>query len=180
MKPNQIITALIVSGLAVHFEFRSRKELTLFFDWVNSIPFIMLCVLATVFLILNIRRYVSLSVATSFLPAFICLMSIILVLWHSQRRTILDNSPTSFTATTYQIGNDGGFVLDFKKNGHLKAERRDHWAVTYYWGKYYRVEDTIKLDIPFNFNLAPQAILTDTSLHIIGDTIMFEVVKSAP
>lgn len=98
-------------------------------------------------------------------------------MWHQKKMEELDNSPTKFEASTYDIGSDGGFVIDFKTNGHLKAEKRDHWAVTYYWGKYSQNHDTINLDIPLNFRISRQALLTKDSLHFIGDTAKFFVVR---
>lgn len=177
MKLYQAIIALLIGGLAIFIEFRSVEELTLFFDWVSSVPFFTLCFLTLLFLLLNARKFVRNKKFTSFLPITICIISIAIIVWHKMNRSSLDNSPTKFTATTYQIGSDGGFILDFKKNGHLKAERRDHWAVTYYWGKYYEKSDTITFDMPLDFQIKRQAILTDTSLNIIGDTISFQVFK---
>jgi len=80
-------------------------------------------------------------------------------------------------ATTYQIGNDGGVKLDFKKNGHLKAEKDDHWRVTYYWGRYEMEKDSILMHIPLDFKLDKKAILTDTSLRFSNDTISFQVIR---
>ncbi len=90
----------------------------------------------------------------------------------------LDNSSTAFTATTYDIGSDGGLVIDFKVNGHIKAEKRDHWVVTNYWGKYWKNSDTIIFDIPFDFNISRRAILTKDSFYLINDSARFFVLYS--
>lgn len=90
----------------------------------------------------------------------------------------LDNSPTEFTATTFDIGTDGGLVLDFKENGHVKAEKRDHWIVTYYWGTYSKSNDTINLDIPFDFTISRQALLTKDSLHFVNESARFIVLST--
>ena len=111
------------------------------------------------------------------MPLTIGAIAILAIVWHTHLRNNLDNSQTSFTAATSQIGSDGGFIIDFKKNGHLKAERQDHWSVTYYWGNYTVEKDTIQLDLSLDFKLGKQAILTNNSLQIIGDTIRFAIYK---
>jgi hypothetical protein len=151
MKLYQAIPALLISGLAIFTEFRSVKEVTLFFDWVASVPLMALCFLAFIFLLLKARNYKNSKRLTSFLASIICIISIATIVRLKHNRSYWDNSPTNFTAITYQIDSDGGFVLEFKKNGHLKAERRNHWAVPYYWGKYNQKNDTVRFDIPLDF-----------------------------
>ncbi len=112
-----------------------------------------------------------------FLPAMICILGLCIVYWHSAKREAIGNLRSVFTAATYQIGSDGGFILDFKKGGHLKGEKRDHWGVTYYWGNYSQNKDTVNINIPLDFKLGRQAILTDTSLCIVYDTIKFDIYK---
>ena len=177
MKPLLILLALISSGLAIFAEFRSVKESTLFFDWLNSVPIIILWTSTLIFIFLTVKSFNADKRFISFLPSILCIIGLCIVYWHSKRRETLDDSPSIFTATTYQIGSDGGFILDFKKDGYLKGEKRDHWAVTYYWGDYTQYKDTIILYLPLDFKLGKQAVLTDTSLRVMNDTIRFDIYK---
>lgn len=177
MKPLVILLALLSSGLAIFAEFRSVKESTLFFDWLDSVPVIILWASTFIFIFLAAKSFKVDKPLIAFLPSIVCIIGLCIVYWHSKRRETLDDLPAIFTATTYQIGNDGGFILDFKKDGYLKAEKRDHWAVTYYWGEYSQKNDTIKLDLPLDFKLGKQLVLTDTSLSVINDTIRFDIYK---
>ena len=178
MKLFQIIITLILGVFAINTEFRSIKQYSLFFDWVHSAPFYILWLLMFFFLVVNIIQYIKYRKILVLLPLLICIISILIVVRIKTRRDFLDNSETSFKATTYSIGNDGGFILDFKKNGHLKAERRDHWLLTYYWGKFTSKGDTIYLDIPLDFNLGKQAVLNGKTLNIINDTVTFETYQN--
>ena len=176
MKLFQIIIALLFSGLAIFGEFRNIKESTIFPTLLDT-PFPILCTLAIIFLVINIRQYIKGKKLYSFLPVLICAAAIMPIYWHIKKRQDISRSESIFVATTYQIGSDGGFILYFKKDGNLHAERRDHWLLTKYWGHYSRNNDTVNLDIPLNFQLGKTGILTDTSLTILGDTIKFDVLK---
>ncbi|WP_153797448.1 hypothetical protein [Foetidibacter luteolus] len=177
MKSLTVILALASSGLAIFAEFRSIKESTLFFDWLDHIPIIILWTLMFIFTFLATKRFISSKHFMPFLPAMICILGLCIVYWHSAKREAIGNLRSVFTAATYQIGSDGGFILDFKKGGHLKGEKRDHWGVTYYWGNYSQNKDTVNINIPLDFKLGRQAILTDTSLCIVYDTIKFDIYK---
>jgi|GEM_PF-2542724 len=177
MKFYQIAIASIVGGLALYAETRQIKTLSLFFEWINSIPLIGLSATSLIFFILNTRKFIRHKKLIVFAPVLICLIFLSMLIGQIKRRAFLDNSETSFIATTYQIGNDGGFKLDFKKNGHLKAEKDDHWRVTYYWGRYEMEKDSILMHIPLDFKLDKKAILTDTSLRFSDDTISFQVIR---
>ena len=177
MRPFQILIAFFFGGLVVFFEFQPFKESGIFSGLFDSLPFWVLCVLIILFLAINFRQYSNKRQIISLLPLTICVLSLSATLWHQNMREKLDDSPTNFKATTYDIGNDGGLLFDFKKNGHVKAEKRDHFSVTYYWGKYSQHQDTIHLDIPLDFKLARQALLTDDSLHFVGDTAKFIVFR---
>ena len=177
MRPFQIIIASLLCGLALWTEFKTIKESALFTDWLNVVPFWTLCALTIFFIVANTHTYYLDKQIISFLPLLICVTALSVVLWHQNKIKSLDNSQTKFTATSYDIGSDGGFILDFKLNGHLKAEKRDHWTVTYYWGNYTQNLDTINLNIALDFKLARQALLTDDSLHLLGDTTRFIVFR---
>jgi hypothetical protein len=177
MQRPYVITASVISGLAVAAELRSIKVHALFFGWINSAPIATIFIVTFIFLILNIKKYLTHKELSYFTPFIICIYSLFIMISYKNNRDNLDTSATSFTAHTLEIGSDGGFKFDFKKNGHLVAERMDHWKDTRYWGKYYRNNDTITLDIPLNFKLGKRAILTDTSLNFIDDTIKFNAYK---
>jgi hypothetical protein len=113
--------------------------------------------------------------ALSILTGVILLMTVIGHIIYVHR---LDtDNVTQFMAYTYdrQFGNDGGLILDFKRNGHLKAERRDHWAQTFYWGRYTINKDTVILDIALDFKLGKYAIFNDTTLRFLDDKAIFNV-----
>ena len=173
----QVTFALLISGLTLWTEFDPVKESTIFTFEGNSFTFWILCTLTVIFAIINIRQFFSSKKVISFLPLLLCVTSISCVIWHQKKIEKLDNSLTKFTAYTYDIGNDGGLILDFKVNGHLKAEKRDHWTVTYYWGEYSQSHDTLNLSIPFNFKISRQALLTKDSLYFINDSTKFFVYR---
>jgi hypothetical protein len=174
---NQLLIAFILSVLAILTEFRSIKETTLFTQWFDAAPFLGLCGAVVIFLVVAIWRFFSKRAIFTFLLFLVCGTSLLFILWHQKKVNGLDKSPTAFTAITQDIGNDGGFRLDFKKNGHLKAEKGDHWSFTEYWGNYTRHGDTIKLDIDFDFKLGKEAIMVNDSLHFIGSTFKFYTVR---
>jgi hypothetical protein len=176
MRPVQTLIALFISAIAVWSAFRPIKEYAVF-DLFESFPFRALCALTVVFVVMNFRRYSSSKKMISFLPVFLCLTALSAIIWHQKHMDRLDRSSTKFIATTYDIGTDGGLIFDFKENGHLKAEKKDHWILTCYRGKYSMNHDTINLDIPLDFNLSKQALLKADSLHFTGDTTKFYVIR---
>ncbi len=175
MRRTQIILTILICGIALILELRTTKQFALFFDWINSVPLVGLSILSFLFLILNTRNYIKNRLVISFLPMFVSLISLFVVIYSLKSRVKQDNSKTLFKATTNSIGNDGGLIFDFKKNGHLKVERRDHWVVTYYWGKYYTQKDTVFLDISLDFKLEKKALLNDSSLIFIKDNFTFDL-----
>lgn len=177
MRLIQLFLALLISALSVWIEFRPIKEFSLFTDWIYVIPFGVLCVSVVVFLVVNLRQFIPHKQIISFTPLLICLVAVTIILFHKARIAQLDNSPSTFTASTFDIGSDGGFVLDFKANGHLKAEKRDHWSVKYYWGEYAVKNDTFDLNIPLDFKLSKRAFLMHDSLFFEGDTAKFSVYR---
>lgn len=177
MRPLQILIALFFGGLVLYPEFQSIKEYSVFSAFIESLPFWGLCLLIVILLAIQIKQYSEKKKITFILPLLICITSLAITLGHQKMIENLDNSPTNFKAITYDIGNDGGFIFDFKKDGHLKAEKRDHWLDTYYWGNYSQNQDTINLYIPLNFKLGRKALLTLDSLHFINDTVKFSVFR---
>lgn len=176
MKAATIVITLIFGLFGICVETRSIKESSLF-AWIDSIPFVALCIVTFLLSIITIWKYLKYKKLVLLFPLLFGAASILIIIWHRKARKELDNSPINFTASTYQIGSDGGFVLEFKKNGHLKAERYDHWMVTNYWGKYSYNKDTIELDIPLNFELGRKAIIAGNSLIFMNDTVKFNVFK---
>ncbi len=169
--------AFLIGGLAIAMEYRPIKDVSFFTDWYDAAPFWMLLIWTIVCLVIDVRRYLSSKKLLSFSPLFLCLIFVSIVMWHQKTMEALDNSPTQFTATNDAIGSDGGFVLDFKVNGYLKAEKRDRFSVTYYRGRYTQLHDTIVLNIPLNFHLAKRGLLRNDSLCLIGDTTRFYVLR---
>jgi hypothetical protein len=177
MRYYQIIIGLFCGILAIYSAYLPIKHYSLFFSWIYSAPIILLCLTALVFLVLLIRQYVKGVRSFALVPFIICLVSAFFAYYLDERREGLDRSDTSFKASTDRFGDDGGFYMDFKKNGHVQAERHDHWEFTSYWGGYRRDKDTIYLDIPLDFPLGKKAILTDTALRFLDDTIIFRAFK---
>jgi hypothetical protein len=177
MRNFQIVIWLFLGILAIYSAYLPVKHYSLFFSWIYSAPFILLCLSALVFLVFLIRQYVKEVKPIALMPFIICLVSGFLAYYLNERRASLDDSDTSFKASTDKFGNDGGFYMDFKKNGYVQAERHNHWELTSYWGKYRRDKDTIYLDVPLDFPLGKKAILTDTTLRFVDDTVIFRAFK---
>ena len=112
-----------------------------------------------------------------YLPAILCIASLTIIGWHQRKIKRLDKLPTIFSATTYDIGNDGGFTLEFKANGYVNAKKIDHFESTFYRGKYIQNRDSFHLSIPLDFQLGKTAIIKRDSLYIVGDTIKFFVLR---
>lgn len=178
MKPTSTVIALLFGWLAIHIAFSPVYVDALFFAWMYSAPFVLLCVLTLVFLIRSIQQFfVKNEKILVFLPVVISSICILVVVIQNERREALDNSATIFRASTREIGSDGGFNLYFKENGVLKAEKQDHWAVSYYWGEYHLKNDTVELDIPLDFKLGKKAVLSGKSLLFLDDSPTFEVYR---
>lgn len=177
MRFYQYVFSLLIGGLALWITFKPVKEVSFFTDWLYAAPFWVLVAITILYLFIDLRQYRSSKRIRSFLPFLLCLLILSVILWRQNRIETLDRSPTKFTATTFDIGNDGGFLLDFKMNGHLKAEKRDHWLVTFYWGRYSQHKDTLDIDLPLNFQLPKRALLNNDTLHFLGDTSKFFVIR---
>ena len=176
MRPVQIILILLFGGLTVYLEFRNIKEWTLFGgDLFDAVPLLALGILTVVYLFKNTRQYRQHKNILSYLPSAIGLLFLVVTAGHMLLRSHYDNSPAVFTATNYDLGSDGGFSLDFKKNNHLKGKKVDRFSSTTYWGTYKQVGDTLFLNIPLDFKMGRQAIFQDSILRFIDDTVKFEV-----
>jgi hypothetical protein len=178
MRKVQTILILIFGLLASGLEFRNIKTDTVFsIGMLEGIPLIALCILTATFIYKNSVQFRRTKNYFSFVPPFIGLVLIVTTFAHKLWRSSVDNAPTIFTATNYNLGNDGGFILDFKADKHLKAEKRDHWMVTYYWGSYEKQGDTLLIDIPLNFKMGRHAVLQDNLLSFTDDTVHFDVYR---
>ena len=178
MRPVQTILILALSLLGVWLQFRNIKEdSVLGLDMLDGVPLAALCILTTIFLFSNSLQFRKTKNYLSFIPAFTGLVFIAIIFGHKQWRSSLDSSRTLFTATNNSLGSDGGFIFDFKENNQLKGEKRDHWMVTYYWGRYKKQGDTLLLDIPLNFKMGRHAVLHNDILKFTDDTIHFEVYR---
>jgi hypothetical protein len=80
-----------------------------------------------------------------------------------------------FIANSNEFGNDGGFRLNFKENMVLIGEKIDRFNKTTYWGSYKQEGDTIRIDIPLDFQLGKIALLQDSILYFPDDSLRFEV-----
>jgi hypothetical protein len=178
MRPIQLFLISLFGGLTIYLEFQNIKQWTLFgAELFDFIPLILLCILTVVYLIKNVNQY---QVSRNFIlliPSLTGLLFLALTFGHKFIRSHLDNSQTLFTAVNYDIGNDGGFTLDFKTNNHLKGVRVDHFSETYYWGSYAKHGDTLELDIQLDFKMGKHALLQKDTLRFMDDTIHFSVYK---
>ena len=176
MRPVQLILILLFGGMTVYLEFREIQEWTLFgSDLFNAVPLFVLCILTAVYLFKNNRQYRQRKNILFYLPSSIGLLFLIVTVGHMLLRSHYDNSPTLFTASNYDLGSDGGFSLDFKKNNHLKGKKIDRFSTTTYWGTYRQQGDTLILNIPLDFKMGRQAVFQDTILRFIDDTVKFEI-----
>lgn len=177
MKLLVLLFILVFGVFATFLEFRQVSSDTLFFGWLNRMPMYMLCVLACIYLVPTVKQYTLLKKPVTLLTLGLCIAFIVVILLHKKSRANLDESETLFSADTYEIGSAGGFRFDFKQNGYLKADRYDHWENTIYWGGYTINSDTLTVDIPLDFTKSRQAIISDTTLIFINDTVIFRLHK---
>lgn len=179
MRTVQLFLTILFGGLTLYLEFRDIKEWTLFLgdDLFDAVPLITLCTLTVVYLFKNSKQYRQQSNIMCFLPCVMGLLFLAVTVGHMLLRSKYDNSPTAFTATNYDLGSDGGFTLDFKKNNHLKGIKIDRFSTTTYWGTYKQQGDTLVLNIPLDFKMGRQAVFQDSILRFINDTVKFEVYR---
>jgi len=176
MRPIPIILILLFGGLTFYLEFRDIQEWTLFGgDLFDAVPLYSLCILTLVYLFKNSRQYRQHRSILTYLPSVMGLLFLVVTAGHMLLRSHYDNSPTFFRATNYDLGSDGGFTLDFKKNHHLKGKKIDRFSSTTYWGTYRQQGDTFVLKIPLNFKMGRQAVFQDSILRFVDDTVKFEV-----
>jgi hypothetical protein len=176
MRPVQLILILLFGGLTMFLEFRSIKESIISWgDLFDAIPLFVLFILTIAYLFVNSGQYRQHKNLRSFIPSAVGLLLLGVTAGHMWLRSHYDNSPTLFTATNYELGNDGGFSLEFKKNNHLKGKKIDHFSSTTYWGTYKKQSDTLILNIPLDFKMGRQAIFQDSILRFIDDTVKFEI-----
>jgi hypothetical protein len=175
MRPIQLLIILLFGGFAIQEEFNNIKESSII-DILGENPIlILLCGIAIIYLIINTQQFICNKRVLSFIPSVLALAFIGLIFWHKQKRKSDDNSPSLFEAWTQDIGNDGGFRLEFKKNNILKGLKIDHLSSTTYWGTYQQSRDTLILNIPLDFKMGRQATLENNTFRIIDDSIKFEV-----
>jgi hypothetical protein len=177
MNPVQVLLVSIIGGFAIYIAYLPVFHDTLFFTWINYVPFFCLCTLTILYFFLSTIQFIKAKKILKFLPVVIGAICIFVIIMQNRKRKSWDNASIIFTAHTQEIGSDGGLDLDFKSNGILKATKMDHWAVTEYWGTYNINKDTINLDIPFDFRLGQRAILEKNSLRFLDDTIHFEALR---
>lgn len=178
MRKLQFITTAILGAFSILVEYQSLKENTVFgTELIQSVPLTLLCILTIVYLFKSVNQYAKIKNAYAFIPFLLGVFFLLITFGHMIVRSNLDNSPTLFFATTNNIGNDGGFKLDFKKNNHLKGVKIDRFSTTFYWGSYIKLNDTIKIDLPTDFKLGKIAFLQKDTLHFVNDTIHFAIYK---
>lgn len=178
MRPVQIILILLFGGLTIFLEFRNTQEWTLFGEGIfNAASIFGLCFLTFMYLFQNTKQYYQQKKITTFLPSALGLLFLVLIGGHHFLRSNNDNSATLFTATNYDLGSDGGFTLDFKKNNHLMGKKIDHFSSTTYRGSYRKLGNTIVLNILLDFKLGKQAIIQKDTLRFMDDTVKFEIFR---
>lgn len=177
LKPLQVLLVLVVGTIALRIAYLPVVHDMLFFSWTYQVPFFCLGVLTIVYCLLNIRKYLDAKQLLGLTPLTIGIVAILLVVIQQRKRSNWDKAFIIFTASTTQIGNDGGFSLNFKREGIVKATKMDHWSVTYYWGKYRLEKDTVYLDVPLDFELGKIAVLEKDALRFLGDTLVFRVYR---
>jgi len=178
MRLVQILLILFLGGSAVYLECRDIKEWSLFgSDVFEAVPLFGLCVLTIVYLFKDGRQFQKQKNLAAFLPSVTGLLFLTATVGHMLLRTHYYNSPTVFTATNFNLGRDDVFTLDFKKNNHLKGEKIDRLSSTTYWGTYRQKKDTLILDISLDFTMGRQAVIQDSILRFIDDTVRFEVFR---
>lgn len=176
MRRVQLYIILFFGGLSLFLESRNIRESSIFGGEIfYDIPFYTLCIITIYYLIKNNSQFIKHRRYAAFIPATTGIVFIILIVGNMLNRSSNDKSLILFTAYNYDIGNDGGFRLDFKDNNYLKAQKIDRFSTTYYWGTYERFGDSLMLDIPLDFKMGNQAILQDSVMHIIDDTLKFYV-----
>lgn len=177
IKPVQILFISVIGGMAFRIAYLPVFHDTLFFTWLNYVPFFCLGALTIVYSFLNSRLYIQTKNLLAFLPVVIGLICVFVIIMQNKKRESWDQAATIFTARTNQIGSDGGLTLDFKSDGILKVTKMDHWAVTYYWGRYELRRDTVDLDIALDFKLGRKGVVGKDTLRFLGDTVRFEVYR---
>jgi len=141
------------------------------------VPFAIICVPTLFLIIKGLWLFFKDNAKFDLIPLVICIATTAVYFWHIHYIQRLDESETNFNATTNAIGSDGGLYFDFKKNGHLKVEKQDHWMTTDYWGSYTQNRDTIILDIPLNFHFGKKGILDKATLRMLDDTVHLSVAR---
>ena len=116
----QLLLVLLLGLFAVWLEFRNiKRNAVLGIDMLDAVPLIGLCLLTSWFIITSAFKFKRTKSYYSFLPGLAGIIFIMVIFGHKKNRSSLDNSPTLFEARNYDIGSDGGLILDFKKNSHL-------------------------------------------------------------
>jgi hypothetical protein len=175
-----LLIAVCFAGLAIYTEFRTIKTDTWFFNWANYAPLVILWAITLTLLVITMRYFLVGKNLFGAVPVLICIGSLAAIYWHKKEMERIKHLPTIFVATTRQIGSDGGFLLDFKKDGFLRAERRDHGILTWYVGKYHTTRDTIIIGIALDFKLGKKAVIKGDSLFFVNDKMRFAIIHPPP
>jgi hypothetical protein len=171
-----LLLLVVLGAISVEFEFRDIQERDILTGPITeSIPFYSLCAITLYYLIRSITNYQKHKKLVAFIPSVIGLVLIGITSNHKIIRSNQKNYQTLFIASSNEFGNDGGFRLNFKENKVLIGEKIDRFNKTTYWGTYKQEEDTIRIDIPLNFQLGKTALLQDSVLYFPEDSLRFEV-----
>jgi hypothetical protein len=173
MRQIQLFLILFSGGLSVYVEFRNITQDGFLLELLD-LPYLILSILTAVLLIINCREYRK-KKAIVYFPSIVGLLFIGLITGHILLRSHNDKSQTLFTGFSGAFGDDGGFIFDFKKNNHLVGKKFDFWHITTYRGSYRKKGDTVILSIPLDFKMGRQAVMQDSFLYFIDDTISFEI-----
>jgi hypothetical protein len=176
------IILIAFSGLVIYYQFKPIKESSIFLDdfFLSTFFLSATCLFTLTSLIRSIKSFKQQQRFVFFLPAIAGLASMSMVFAHRFYRSQADERQILFQAMNYDIGTDGGFTFEFKKDGYLKGLKNDRLSTTYYWGRYKRQADTLLLDIQLDFKLGRVAYVQGGKMHFKNDTTMFEVSTIQP
>ncbi len=170
----EFVFIFLFGCMATYIEFLNIKRSALFFSWIDYAPFVCLIISIVISLILIVIRHGK----RNYFPFLIGIAFCTTILTHNLYLNSLEKSAILlFEARNNEIGNDGGLILYFYENGFLKAEKRDHWMVTNYYGYYDTENDTISIDNPVSKYISEEGYFESESKLVFNWEIEMDVIK---
>jgi hypothetical protein len=121
----RFLTIILITfgGLAIYYQSKPIKESSIFLDdfFLSTFFLSATSLLTLTSLIRSIKSFKQQRRFFFFLPAIAGLASISMVFGHRFYRSKTDERQVLFQAMNYDIGTDGGFTFEFKKDGYLKG-----------------------------------------------------------